>query len=165
MKQAATMRIAGEENGKKGEVFLAGNKTREGVVTLPSGLQYKIFKTGEGRKPTETDTVEVHYRGTLIDGTELESSYQTGHPATFAGAAVIRGWKEALSLMSAGSKWQLFIPPQLAYGARGSGRSIPPNATLIFELELLAIECSGKGQCSNISGPARGPRPEVRSRS
>ena len=139
-KQSAAMRVAGEENKKKGEAFLAENRTKEGVVTLPSGLQYKILKKGEGKKPTLTDTVEVHYRGTLIDGTEFENSYQTGHPATFAVAAVIGGWKEALTLMPVGSKWQLFIPPQLAYGIRGSGRSIPPNATLIFELELLAIK-------------------------
>jgi FKBP-type peptidyl-prolyl cis-trans isomerase len=128
------------KNQKEGEAFLTENKQKEAVVTLSSGLQYKILKEGNGKKPTETDTVEVHYRGTLIDGTEFESSYQTGHPTTFAVAAVIRGWKEALSLMPVGSNWQLLIPPQLAYGARGSGRTIPPNATLIFELELLAIK-------------------------
>jgi FKBP-type peptidyl-prolyl cis-trans isomerase FklB len=129
-----------EENRKEGETFLAENKARGGVVTLSSGLQYKILKQGDGKKPTEADTVEFHYRGTLIDGTEFDSSYRRGQPATFKVTGVIPGWKEALQLMPVGSKWQLFIPPQLAYGPGGAGRDIGPNVTLIFEVELLAIK-------------------------
>lgn len=129
-----------EGNRKEGEIFLAENKTKEGVVTLPSGLQYKILKAGDGKKPTEADTVEANYRGTLINGTEFDSSYRRGQPATFKVTGVIPGWTEALKLMPVGSKWQLFIPPQLAYGERGAGGYIGPNATLIFELELLAIK-------------------------
>ena len=136
--QAKTM--AAQDNQKEGEAFLAANKTKEGVVTLPSGLQYKIIKAGEGRKPTETDTVEVHYRGTLIKGTEFDSSYRRGQPATFKVAGINPGWGEALKLMPVGSKWQLFIPPELAYGERGAGPDIGANATLIFEVELLAIK-------------------------
>ena len=129
-----------EENRKEGEIFLAENKTKEGVVTLSSGLQYKVLKEGDGKKPTEGDTVECHYRGTLVDGTEFDSSYGRGQPATFKVTGVVPGWKEALQLMPVGSKWQLFIPPQLAYGAVGAGRDIGPNVTLIFEVELLAIK-------------------------
>jgi FKBP-type peptidyl-prolyl cis-trans isomerase len=129
-----------EDNKKAGDAFLAKNKTNEGVVTLASGLQYKVLKAGDGKKPTEADTVECHYRGTLIDGTEFDSSYRRGQPATFKVTGVIPGWREALKLMPAGSKWQLLIPPQLAYGERGAGRYIGPNATLIFEVELLAIK-------------------------
>mgnify|MGYP001333884218 CR=1 FL=1 len=129
-----------EENRKEGEIFLAENKTKEGVVTLPSRLQYKILKAGDGKKPTDADMVEYHYRGTLIDGTEFDSSYKRGQPATFKVTGVIPGWREALKLMPVGSKWQLFIPPELAYGEQGSGRHIVPNATLIFEVELLAIK-------------------------
>jgi UDP-GlcNAc:undecaprenyl-phosphate/decaprenyl-phosphate GlcNAc-1-phosphate transferase len=141
LKQKQTARMAGEDNKKKGEAFLAENKKKEGVVTLPDGLQYKVLKAGDGRKPTEADTVECDYRGTLIDGTEFESTYRTGQPMTFkVRGGVIPGWKEALMLMPSGSKWQLFIPPQLAYGERGSGSLIGPNATLIFEVELLAIK-------------------------
>ena len=140
-KQAQAVRSAAEDNKKAGDVFLAENKTKEGVVTLPSGLQYKILKAGDGKKPAETDTVEVNYRGTLINGTEFDSSYSRGQPATFkVKGGVIPGWTEALKLMPVGSKWQLFIPPQLAYGERGAGRDIGPNATLIFEVELLAIK-------------------------
>ncbi len=130
----------GEDGKKAGEAFLAENGKREGVVTLPSGLQYKIIKAGTGRKPTDADTVEVNYRGNLINGTEFDSSYRTGKPATFKVAAVIPGWIEALQLMTVGSKWQLFIPPQLAYGERGAGADIGPNATLVFEVELVAIK-------------------------
>jgi FKBP-type peptidyl-prolyl cis-trans isomerase FklB len=139
-KQAQAMRIAAEDNKKEGDVFLAENKTKEGVVTLPSGLQFKILKAGDGKKPTEADTVEVNYRGILINGTEFDSSYGRGQSATFKVTGVIPGWKEALKLMPAGSKWQIFIPPQLAYGERGAGRDIGPNATLIFEIELFAIK-------------------------
>lgn len=139
-KQAQAARLAAETNKRTGETFLADNKTKEGVVTLPSGLQYKIVKKGDGKIPTDTDTVECHYRGTLIDGTEFDSSHRRGQPATFKVAGVIPGWREALKLMPAGSTWQLFIPPQLAYGERGTGRDIGPNATLIFEVELLAVK-------------------------
>ncbi|MBI2883567.1 MAG: FKBP-type peptidyl-prolyl cis-trans isomerase [Candidatus Methylomirabilis oxyfera] len=139
-KQAQAARLAAENNKKAGEAFLADNKTKAGVVTLPSGLQYKILKAGNGKTPTETDTVECHYRGTLINGTEFDSSYRRGQPATLKVTGVIPGWREALKLMPVGSKWQIVIPSQLAYGERGAGRDIGPNATLIFELELLAIK-------------------------
>jgi len=129
-----------EENRKEGETFLSENRAKGSVVTLPSGLQYKILKAGGGRKPTEADTVECHYRGTLIDGTEFDSSYRRGQPATFKLTGVIPGWKEALQLMPVGSKWQLFIPSQLAYGIRGMGDKIGQSTTLIFEVELLAIK-------------------------
>ena len=132
--------LAGLDNRKEGEEFLAANKTKEGVVALPSGLQYKVLKTGDGKKPTAADTVECHYRGTLINGTEFDSSYRRGQAASFSVAGVISGWTEALKLMPVGSKWQLFIPPQLAYGAQGAGRDIGPDTTLIFEVELLAIK-------------------------
>ena len=138
-RQMLAMKMVAEENSKKGEAFLAENKTREGVVTLPSGLQYKILKAGDGKKPKEADTVECHYRGTLINGTALESS-QESKPATFKVTAAIPGLREALQLMAAGSKWQLFIPPHLAYGEKGGRSKIGPNATLIFELELIAIK-------------------------
>ena len=139
-KAAQAASVAGEENKKAGEAFLAQNKSKEGVVSLPSGLQYKILKAGEGKKPTEADQVECNYRGTLINGTEFDSSYRRGQPATFGVTQVIAGWKEALQLMPVGSKWQLFVPPSLAYGERGAGREIGPNSTLIFEVELLAIK-------------------------
>ena len=129
-----------QKNLSEGRAFLEANKTKEGVVTLPSGLQYKILKAGDGKKPTEADTVEVNYRGTLIDGTEFDSSYKRNQPATFPVKGIIKGWAEALQLMPVGSKWQLFIPPQLGYGERGAGQAIGPNATLIFEVELLAIK-------------------------
>ena len=139
-KQIVAMQTAAAENKKAGDAFLAANKAKEGVVTLPSGLQYKILKAGDGKKPTDADTVECNYRGTLINGTEFDSSYRTGRPAVFKVTGVIPGWREALKLMPAGSKWQLVIPPQLAYGERGAGRDIGPNSTLIFEVELLAIK-------------------------
>jgi FKBP-type peptidyl-prolyl cis-trans isomerase FklB len=129
-----------QKNLSEGRAFLEANKTKEGVVTLPSGLQYKILKAGDGKKPTEADTVEVNYRGTLIDGTEFDSSYKRNQPATFPVKGIIKGWAEALQLMPVGSRWQLFIPPQLGYGERGAGQAIGPNATLIFEVELLAIK-------------------------
>ena len=132
-------RVAEQDNKKNGEAFLAENKTKEGVVTLSSGLQYKILKAGQGRKPTEADTVQCLLRGTRIDGTEFDSSYRNGKPMTFKVSQVIPGWKEALKLMSVGSKWQLFIPSQLAYAQRGSGK-IGPYETIIYELELVAIK-------------------------
>ena len=139
-KQQETMRVVGEANKKEGEAFLAANKGKEGVVTLPSGLQYKILKEGNGPKPTATDTVVCNYRGTLINGTEFDSSYKSGQPATFPVNGVIKGWTEALQLMPVGSKWQLFIPSSMAYAERGAGADIGPNATLIFEVELMSIQ-------------------------
>jgi FKBP-type peptidyl-prolyl cis-trans isomerase FklB len=139
-RKAQAAKTAAEDNKKAGEAFLAQNKTKEGVVTLPSGLQYKILKAGDGTKPTDADTVECQYRGTLINGAEFDSSYRRGQPATFKVSGVIAGWQEALKLMPVGSKWQLFVPAQLAYGEQGAGDVIGPNATLIFEVELLAIK-------------------------
>ena len=141
VKQAEAARLAGEKNKADGEAFLAANKAKEGVVTLPSGLQYKVLKAGDGRKPTEADTVECQYRGSLVDGTEFDSSYRRGQPVTLkVKGGVIPGWAEALLLMPVGSKWQLFLPPQLAYGARAAGAAIGPNATLVFEMELVSIK-------------------------
>jgi len=139
-KMTQTHRIAALENRKKGDAFLAENKTKEGVVVLPNGLQYKILKAGDGGKPKDNNSVEVRYRGTLVDGTVFDASDPAGPPAAFQLAGVIPGWREALKLMPAGSKWQLFIPPQLAYGERGAGRDIGPNETLIFEVELIGIK-------------------------
>jgi FKBP-type peptidyl-prolyl cis-trans isomerase len=139
-KQQEKMQQASSANKKEGEDFLATNKTKDGVVTLPSGLQYKILTAGAGPKPTASDTVVCNYRGTLINGTEFDSSYKRGQPATFPVGGVIKGWTEALQLMPVGSKWQLFIPADLAYGDRGAGADIGPGATLIFEVELLSIQ-------------------------
>ena len=139
-KQQEKMQVAGEANKKEGEAFLASNKAKEGVVTLPSGLEYKILKEGNGPKPTASDSVVCNYRGTLISGTEFDSSYKRGQPATFPVNGVIKGWTEALQLMPVGSKWQLFVPSSLAYAERGAGGDIGPNATLIFEVELLSIQ-------------------------
>jgi FKBP-type peptidyl-prolyl cis-trans isomerase FklB len=138
--QQERLKQQGEANKKEGATFLAANKAKDGIVTLPSGLQYKILKPGTGPKPAATDTVSVNYRGTLISGTEFDSSYKRGQPATFGVTGVIKGWTEALQLMPVGSKWQLFIPADLAYGERGAGADIAPNATLIFEVELLSIK-------------------------
>lgn len=126
-------------NKKAGEEFLAINKTKEGVVTLPSGLQYKILKDGNGAKPSATDQVRCHYHGTLIDGTVFDSSVERGEPAIFGVNQVIKGWVEALQLMPIGSKWQLYIPSDLAYGTSGAGQAIEPNSALIFDVELLNI--------------------------
>ena len=139
-KQDAARQQLGEANMKEGAEFLAANKTKDGVVTLPSGLQYKILTAGTGPKPTINDTVVCQYRGTLINGTEFDSSYKRGQPATFPLNRIIKGWTEALQLMPVGSKWQLFVPPDLAYGDRGAGQTIGPNATLIFEVELVSIQ-------------------------
>jgi FKBP-type peptidyl-prolyl cis-trans isomerase len=138
-KQSAAARKAGEDNKREGEAFLTQNKAKEGVATLPSGLQYKVMKRADGKKPGDDDTVEVNYRGTFIDGTEFDSSYRRGQPMMFKPSGVIPGWREALKLMPVGSKWQLFIPARLAYGEGGANPSIGPNRTLIFEVELLAI--------------------------
>ena len=139
-KMLKAMQVASADNKRKGDAFLEENKKKEGVGALPSGLQYKILKAGDGKTPTDADMVECQYRGTLIDGTEFDSSYWSGKPAVLKVAGLIPGWTEALKLMPMGSKWQLFIPPQLAYGERGASRDVGPNATLIFELELLAIK-------------------------
>lgn len=143
-KQKELLKQTAEKNKAEGEAFLTANKAKEGVVTLESGLQYKVLKAGDGKKPTVNDTVSCHYRGTLIDGTEFDSSIARNRPATFAVNQVIKGWIEALQLMPVGSKWQLFIPSGLAYGEKGplgKGRSkIGPNATLIFEVELLSVQ-------------------------
>jgi FKBP-type peptidyl-prolyl cis-trans isomerase FklB len=129
-----------EENRRKEAEFLASNKKQEGVVTLKSGLQYKILKPGDGPKPRSGDMVVVHYRGTLLDGTEFDNSYARKQPAIFPLKRVIKGWREALPLMTAGSKWRLFVPSRLAYGARGNGHTIGPNVTLIFEVELIDVK-------------------------
>ena len=139
-KQQEAAKKLGERNKKEGEVFLVENKKKEGVVTLPSGLQYKVIKPGTDKKPKATDTVKAHYRGTLIDGKEFDSSYRRGEPVSFPVNGVIPGWSEALQLMGEGAKWQVFIPSNLAYGERGAGRDIGPDATLIFEIELISIE-------------------------
>ncbi|MBP89755.1 MAG: hypothetical protein CMJ64_24125 [Planctomycetaceae bacterium] len=123
-----------------GQAFLAANKKMEGVITLESGLQYKVLKKGNGPKPKATDTVRTHYHGTLISGEVFDSSVERGEPISFSVGGVIRGWTEALQLMPVGSKWRLFVPSELAYGPRGAGEKIGPHATLIFDVELLAIE-------------------------
>lgn len=138
-KQAAQQAEKGEAAQKEGEAFLVANKTKEGVVTLPSGLQYKILKAGSGEKATLDDTVVCNYKGTLVNGTEFDASEKHGGPATFPVKGVIAGWTEALQLMPVGSKWQLFVPSNLAYGPQGPG-DIGPNATLIFEVELVSIQ-------------------------
>jgi len=137
-KQQEAQRV-GDANKQAGQQFLAANKSKEGVVTTASGLQYKVLKEGTGPKPTAADNVTVNYRGTLINGTEFDSSYKRNEPATFGVNQVIKGWTEALQLMPVGSKWQLFIPSDLAYGERSPGAEIGPNSTLIFDVELLSI--------------------------
>jgi len=143
-KQQEKMKVAGEANRKEGVEFLAANKSKEGVVTLPSGLQYKILTEGTGPKPAASDTVVCNYRGTLISGAEFDSSYKRGQPASFPVTGVIKGWTEALQIMPVGSKWQLFVPAELGYGDRGAGADIGPGATLIFEVELLSIQDKAK---------------------
>jgi UDP-GlcNAc:undecaprenyl-phosphate/decaprenyl-phosphate GlcNAc-1-phosphate transferase len=140
-KQMQTRKMAVMDNRKEEENFLAENKKKEGVITLPSGLQYKILKAAEGKKPTEEDSVEVKYRGTFINGTEFDSS--GAESLTFKVAEVISGWRQALQLMPVGSKWQLFVPSSLAYGEKGLGQAITPNTMLIFEIELDGIKSSG----------------------
>ena len=137
-KQVQERKVAALDNKKEGDAFLAENQKKEGVVTLPSGLQYKIITAGEGQKPTADDTVEVKYRGTFVNSTEFDSS--RGGVASFKVSGIIPGWREALQLMPVGSKWQLVVPPQLAYGERGMGRVIMPNTTLIFEVELVGVK-------------------------
>lgn len=137
--QARAQQQAGE-NAAAAEEFFATNGAREGVVTLPSGLQYEVLSEGDGPKPAATDTVSVHYKGTLLDGTEFDSSYSRGTPATFPLNRVIAGWTEGLQLMNVGSKYKLFIPADLGYGAAGSPPKIGPGAALVFEVELLEIQ-------------------------
>ena len=137
--QEAKAHSEGATARKDGEAFLAANKAKEGVQTLPDGLQYKVLQQGTGPKPTANDTVTVNYRGTLISGKEFDSSYKRGQPISFPVGGVIKGWTEALQLMPVGSKWQLFIPADLAYGDRGAGSDIGPGETLIFDVELLSI--------------------------
>ena len=127
------------ENIEKGKAFLAENTKKEGIITLPSGLQYQVLQEGNGKKPSATDRVKCHYEGTLIDGTLFDSSIKRGQPAVFGVNQVIKGWVEALQLMSEGSKWRLFIPSELGYGAQQAGEMIPPHSTLIFEVELIEV--------------------------
>lgn len=153
-KRQAEAKAASDKNKTEGDAFQAANKSKDGVVTLPSGLQYKILTSGTGPKPAANDTVVCNYRGTLVDGTEFDSSYKRGQPATFPVSGVIKGWTEALQLMPVGSKWQLVIPPSLAYGERGAGQQIGPDATLVFEVELMSIQEKSAGDKS--ADPAKG---------
>ncbi len=161
--QAEKAQQAATANKTEGEAFLAANKDKEGVVTLPSGLQYKILTAGTGPKPTASDSVVCNYRGTLIDGKEFDSSYKRGQPATFPVSGVIKGWTEALQLMPMGSKWQLFVPSNLAYAERGAGAEIGPNASLIFEVELISIQekkKDDKTKDDNSAGQKKDDKPE-----
>jgi FKBP-type peptidyl-prolyl cis-trans isomerases 1 len=155
-KAATESKQAADKNTADGDKFLAENKNKPGVKTTASGLQYKLIKDGSGSPPKETDTVVVNYRGMLTDGTEFDSSYKRGEPATFPVNAVIKGWTEALQLMKPGSKYQLVIPPNLAYGARGAGGEIGPNATLVFEVELLNVK---PGASPAAASPSASPSP------
>jgi FKBP-type peptidyl-prolyl cis-trans isomerase len=152
-KQMQIQEAAAAENKTKGDAFLAENAKKDGVVALPDGLQYKILAAGQGKKPAETDTVLCNYKGTFLDGTEFDSSAQAGKPVPFEVKNVIPGFKEVLQLMPVGSKWQVFIPSSLAYGERGAGNAIGPNATLIFEIELVSIE-------ANLPTPPAGGAPK-----
>ena len=163
----------GEKTKAEGETFLAANAEREGVVTLPSGLQYEVLQEGDGPKPKVSDEVSVHYHGTLVDGTVFDSSRERGEPIKVRPDRVIRGWTEALPMMGVGSKWKLFIPPGLAYGENGAGASIPPHAALIFEVELLGIEApapteegigeDGDGGLGDLFGDEAGDDPGAES--
>ncbi|MCP4696280.1 MAG: FKBP-type peptidyl-prolyl cis-trans isomerase [Gammaproteobacteria bacterium] len=139
-RQAEAKKAAAGKNLGEGEKFLAENKKKAGIITLDSGLQYKVIQSGKGKTPKLTDTVTTHYRGTLIDGTEFDSSYSRGKPASFQVNGVIKGWTEALQLMKEGDKWQLFIPAGLAYGERGAGGKIGSNSALIFDIELISVD-------------------------
>lgn len=150
-----------KKNESAGEAFLAKNKKKAGVVELPSGLQYMVIKQGSGKKPKATDTVVANYRGTLVNGTEFDSSYTRGKPATFSLNGVIAGWREALQLMPEGAKWKVFIPSKLAYGMRGAGGGkIGPNETLVFDIELVSIKEAGAAEA-----PAAAPAPAASSES
>ena len=139
-KQAEAAKQMAEKNKAEGEKFLAENGKKDGVKTLTSGLQYKVITPGTGKSPKSTDTVTTHYKGTLIDGTEFDSSYTRNQTATFPVSGVIPGWTEGLQLMKEGGKYMLFVPSNLAYGERGAGRDIGPNATLVFEVELISVQ-------------------------
>ena len=139
-KQREVAQRKAQEAAAAEQSYLAASSQKEGVVTLPSGLQYKVVRPGDGPSPLQTDKVKVHYRGTLTDGTVFDSSYDRGQPISFNVSGVIKGWTEALLLMQVGAKWELTIPSVLGYGARGGGATIPPNSTLLFEVELLEIE-------------------------
>ncbi len=147
-KQAMEMEALGAVNQKQGDAFLAANKTKPGVVTLPSGLQYKVITAGSGPKPSAEDTIKCNYRGTLINGTEFDSSAKHGGPADIPVGRVIKGWTEALQLMPVGSKWELYVPASLAYGNQAAGPDIGPNSTLVFEVELLSIEPKAKPEAA-----------------
>lgn len=151
-KQEEKRKAIGEKNATEGKAFLDANKGKDGIITLPSGLQYKILQAGNGETPKLTDRVSCNYKGTLIDGTEFDSSYKNNKPAEFSLNGVIKGWTEALQLMKTGSKWQLFIPADLAYGPAGRGAKIGPNATLIFELELLSILAPAEQPAAALPG-------------
>jgi FKBP-type peptidyl-prolyl cis-trans isomerase FklB len=138
-KRNAKMKEIADKNKAEGDAFLAANKTKPGITVLPSGLQYKIITEGKGDSPKPTSKIKAHYRGTLIDGTEFDSSYKRGTPADFDLDKIIAGWREALPLMKEGAKWQIFVPSNLAYGDRGQGPVIGPNSVLIFEIELISI--------------------------
>ena len=138
--QQASKKASGEKNLKAGEEYLKENKKKAGVTETASGIQYKVIKEGDGKQPSATDTVSVHYQGTLINGTEFDSSVKRGQPATFALNRVIQGWQEVLPMMKVGSKWQVVIPSKLAYGEAGAGDIIGPNSTLVFEIELLDVK-------------------------
>ncbi len=138
--QMEMQQAASGENSKKGKAFLAKNKNEKGIITLDSGVQYRIITEGKGKRPSASNSVVAHYTGTLINGTVFDSSVERGEPATFPVNGVIKGWQEVLQLMKTGAKWKVFIPPELAYGERGAGADIGPNETLIFEIELLEIK-------------------------
>ena len=140
VKRAEAVRLSGEKNKAEGEAFLAANGTKEGVVTLPSGLQYKVLTAGTGRKPALEDTVVCQYRLSLVGGKEVDSSGKRGQPFTIPVKSAIKGWTEVLQLMPVGSKWEVFVPPNLGYGERGAGADIGPNATLVFEIELVDVK-------------------------
>ncbi|MFN7951657.1 MAG: FKBP-type peptidyl-prolyl cis-trans isomerase [bacterium] len=139
-KRQAAMKAEGEKNAAEGKKFLDENKKKDGVKVTASGLQYKVLKSGDGKSPKPTDTVSAHYKGTLINGTEFDSSYKRNEPAKFPVTGVIKGWTEALQMMKVGDKWQLVIPPELAYGPNGRPPTIPPQSTLVFEVELVGIQ-------------------------
>jgi FKBP-type peptidyl-prolyl cis-trans isomerase FklB len=153
LKQMQEKKAAAVDKKKEGDAFREENKKKEGVVTLPSGLQYKILKAGEGKKPTTNDMVEVRYRGTLIDGKEFDSS--GSETRSFKLAGIIPGWREALQLMPVGSKWQLVVPPELAYGERGMGQAIMPNTTLLFEVELVGIKPPSEAKAPDAKAPKK----------
>jgi len=156
-KQAAAKKASGEKNATEGKKFLEENKAKEGVKTTASGLQYKVLKEGSGPIPKETDTVKVNYRGTTIEGTEFDSSYKRGEPAEFPVNRVIKGWTEALLLMKVGSKYQLYVPADLAYGDRGAGSDIGPNAMLMFDVELISINPPVASPAPKAPGQAGAP--------